>query len=178
MTQSGRLWMRQLDQVESTAIPGTEAHIVPSSRPMDCGSASARAPNYGRFPCKGALRWCSADAPNLRGASWGTDGKIIVALDRVGGLSRVPENGGKAGTRDQYRRSERKNLSPLSAGPSERGGLFTAGNGTDPNGNLIMAQSLEAGQKRILWERPGTRGRYLASGHLVFVYQNTLYAAP
>jgi len=117
------------------------------------------------------------DAPNLRGASWGPDGKIVAALDRVGGLTRVPENGGKpeplTHTDPQSEITSHRFPQVLPDGAV----LFTAGNGTNPNANLIMAQSLKTGQKKILW-KGGTRARCLPGGYLVFVYQNTLYAAP
>ena len=41
------------------------------------------------------------DAPFDYGASWGEDGTIVAALNRLSGLSRVPAAGGTAAAVDQ-----------------------------------------------------------------------------
>ena len=177
LNQNGRLWMRQLDQAQSAAVPGTEDAFDPFFSPDGLWIGFAKSARLWKVSVQGGSPVELCDAPNLRGASWGPDGKIIAALDRVGGLSSVSENGGKpeplTHTDPQSEKTSHRAPQVLPDGTV----LFTAGNGTDPNGNLIIAQSLKTGQKKILW-KGGTYARYMPGGYLLFVYQNTLYAAP
>jgi serine/threonine-protein kinase len=47
--------------------------------------------------------------------------------------------------------------------------------GDTPDANSIVVQSLTSGERKTIW-KGGTHGRYLPTGHLVFVSQNTLFA--
>ena len=178
MNQGGKLWMRQLDQTQSTALPGTEGAYSAFFSPDGLWIGFGKGATLWKVSLQGGAPVALCDAPNLRGASWGPDGKIVVALDRVGGLSRVSESGGRPEplTRIDPQSEKTSHRLPQVLGDGSAI-VFTAGNGTYPNGNVIMAQSLKTGQTKILW-KGGTHARYLPGGHLVFVHQNTLYAAP
>jgi Tol biopolymer transport system component len=115
---------------------------------------------------------------NPRGLSWDADGSIVVAADRVGGLSRCPANGGALVPLTTPESGETSHRFPQVL-PTAKAVLFTLapGRGDTPDTNSIVMQRLDTGERKTLW-KGGTFGRYLPSGHLVFVSQNTLFAAP
>ena len=138
-------------------------------RPLDQLQANALSGTEGA-----AVTLC--DAPNGRGGSWGEDGTIVLAPEIYSGLSRVSSAGGT-----------REAVSTLDKGKGETthrwpqvlpGGkavLFTVGIGsTDGN---IEVQSLETGERKTL-QLGGFYGRYLPTGHLVYMSEATLFAAP
>jgi len=176
--QAGKLWLRPLNQSQSTAIAGTANANFPFFSSDSQWIGFSRNAKLWKVSVQGGAPVEICDAPEFRGASWGSDGYIIAALNRVGGLMRVPENGGTpepwTQTDPQSQATSHRFPQVL---PNGAGVLFTAGVGFDPNSNQILAQSSTTSQPKLLW-KGGTRGRYLPSGHLVFVNQNTLYAAP
>ena len=119
------------------------------------------------------------NAPNGRGGSWGEDGNIVAALNVIGGLSRVPSSGGvpEPLTRLSGDAQENSHRWPQIL----RGGkavLFTAGHGGGIlTGSHIEVQSLDSG-RRVTLHHGGLFGRYLPTGHLAFVENGILLAAP
>jgi serine/threonine-protein kinase len=119
-----------------------------------------------------------ASAPNGRGGSWGEDGYIIFVPGPGTGLSRISENGG----------APELITNPASTGHFThrwpqvlRGGasvLFTASdNGIDFEAADLEVVSIKDRQIKKVWQG-GYFGRYLPTGHLVFVHEGTLLAAP
>jgi hypothetical protein len=175
--QTGKLWLRQLDQPQSIALAGTAGASYPFFSPDGLWIGFARATKLWKVSVQGGAPVAICDAPEFRGADWGPDGYIVAALNRVGGLMRVPENGG---TPEPFTHADPQGDATShrfpQVLPNRAGVLFTGGVGFDPNSNQIYAQAPK-GQPKLLW-KGGTRGRYLPTGHLVFVNQSTLYAAP
>jgi len=121
------------------------------------------------------------DAPDARGANWETDSSIIVALNRVGGLSRVPAGGGtpQPVTKLQAGTLTHRWPQPLPGGASV---LFTLSSSSIAFEDAsIAAVSLRTGEIKILVSG-GYFGRYLptgdATGHLVYVHEGVLFAVP
>ncbi len=150
LAQSGRLWTRQLDQAQSTAVTGTEGADDPFLSPDGQWIGFTRGGELWKVSVQGGAPVALCDAPGSRGASWGPDGHIVAALDRVGGLSRVPENGGTPEllTHIDPKVDATSHRFPQVL-PDGAGVLFTAGNGVDPNRNLIMARVVKTGQTRL-----------------------------
>jgi serine/threonine-protein kinase len=120
------------------------------------------------------------NAPDARGASWGEDGNISVALNTNSPLSRVPTNGGtpKPVTKLQGAVTHRW-PQPL---PGSEAVLFTLSpNVTGFEDASIAALSLKTGEIKVL-VRSGYFGRYLptggSTGHLVYVHEGVLFAVP
>ena len=120
------------------------------------------------------------DAPNPYGANWGEDGNVIVALNTVGALSRVPAEGGtpQAVTSLQGALTHRW-PQPLPGGEAV---LFTLSSSVVAfEDATIAAASLKTGEIKIL-VRGGYFGRYLptgdATGHLVYVHEGVLFGVP
>ena len=117
------------------------------------------------------------DAPVVRGGTWGEDGTILFASRTS--LLRVSSGAGKSAP-----------LTPLAGGevsqrwpqllPGGQSVLYTAGTGTTAAGyndaNLVV-QALPAGTRKVV-QRGGYHGRYLPSGHLIYLHDGTLFAAP
>jgi eukaryotic-like serine/threonine-protein kinase len=111
------------------------------------------------------------DTPELLGGSWGDDDTMVAALTTTG-LWRIPTAGGKP-----------VRIEGLSEGalwpqvlPGSRAVLFSAG-------SLALRQRriavLSLADHRVKTLVPGgSYGRYLASGHLAYVDDGTLFAVP
>jgi len=122
------------------------------------------------------------DSTNGRGASWGEDGNIIVALGTTAGLSRVPEGGGtpqqvtKLGDNGQVTDRWPQVL------PGGNAVLFTSSYSTlaFEDGN-IQTLSLNTGERKTLL-RGGYFGRYLpangSTGYLLYIREGEVYAVP
>ena len=125
------------------------------------------------------IELCAAPASIARGADWADGGFIVAALDPAAGLVRIPEAGGRpvqVTAPDASRREESHSWPQVL--PGSRSVIFTSRvSGSEADAGTIEAVSLETGRRTTL-QREGDFGRYLASGHLVFVRRSTLYAAP
>jgi Tol biopolymer transport system component len=114
-----------------------------------------------------------------RGASWGDDGNIVAAFNGgYSGLVRVPSGGGAPVplTRLSKEKGETAHAWPQVL-PNSQAVLFTAyGAGVFDDGEIAIV-SLKTGERKTI-HRGGSFGRYLPSGHLVYLHQNTLWAAP
>ena len=108
------------------------------------------------------------------GASWGQDGNIVAALGSLNPLSRIPVAGGPGPPLTKLGPGETSHRWPQVL-PGGNAALFTASPSAAAMDNAsIEAISLKTGQVRIV-QRGGYYGRYLPSGHLVFVHQGVLY---
>jgi serine/threonine-protein kinase len=176
-----QLHVRRLEQLQATPLSGTDGARDPFFSPDGQWIA---------FFADGKLKKVSVtgggaavtigDAPEGRGGTWSEDGTILftpAAMPGVG-LSRISAAGGPA--------EVLTTPDPAAEGDSHRwpqpllGGkavLFTAGNVGEFNDASIVVQTLPKGPLKVL-QRGGYFGRYLRSGHLVYVHDGTLFAAP
>lgn len=114
------------------------------------------------------------DASTGYGGSWGDDGNIIAALRGV--LWRIPSGGGTVHSVTELK-PERKDLAHWwpQVLPGAQAVLFTAvSTDIEPK---IEALSLRTGESKTV-VREAYYGRYVPSGHLLFMRAGTLYAAP
>ena len=120
-----------------------------------------------------------SDAPNSRGGAWGEDGTIVFAPDAGPDsiLWRVPASGGKAEPLASLGEGEHSQQWPqvLAGGKAV---LYTAppGPGADNDANLVV-QPLPSGSLKVVY-RGGYHGRYLPTGHLLYLRDGTLFAVP
>lgn len=176
-----RLYSRLLDQPEATPLTGTEGAQYGFFAPDGQWVGFLAGGKLKKIPVQGGptVDLCDITPLHVRGGSWGDDGNIIAALAAAGGLSQLPSIGGipKAVTGLDKQRNEVTQRWPQVL-PGARSVLFTAhtSGGAYDDAN-IEAQSLTTGRRTVL-QRGGYYGRYLPSGHLVFVRHGTLFAAP
>jgi serine/threonine-protein kinase len=120
---------------------------------------------------------CDAPSP-IRGATWGDDDTIIAAFNQgSSGLVRIPSGGGAPVevTRLTGQKAETSHAWPQVL-PGGEAVLMTV-HGTAFDDVEVAVVSLKSGERRTL-HRGGYCGRYLPSGHLVYLQQDTLWAAP
>jgi serine/threonine-protein kinase len=170
---------RPLDQPKAVLLAGTEGAYDPFFSPDGEWIGFFAGGRMKKIPAQGGSVVILCEGPSARGASWGVDGSIIVTLTTSGGgLSRVPSTGGtpealtKPGEKGETTHRWPQVL------PGGQAVIFT-GNSVlaGYEDASIEALSLRTGQWKVV-QRGGYFGRYLPSGHLVYMHQGTLFAVP
>jgi Tol biopolymer transport system component/tRNA A-37 threonylcarbamoyl transferase component Bud32 len=171
-----RLATRALSQIDTKSVAGTEG-----ARPDSFLSPDGE---WIGFFAEGKLKKISVqggapvilcDAPNPRGGSWGDDNNIIFAPNIRGGLFRVSSNGGKPQALTELKGSEVTHRWPQVL-PGASALLFTAsGTGANYDNATLEIQFLASGERKTV-HKGGTYGRYVPSGHLVYLHQGSLFA--
>ena len=171
-----RLYYRALDRLESTALPGSagaSSHFF-SSDGRSIGYFADGA--LKRMPIAGGAPITLAQASNPRGGTWGPDDTIVYAPDISTGLWRVSASGAGSPTEvTTLQAGERTHRWP-SFLPGGRTVLFGCQlNSGSYDDGTIEALRLDTRERKVL-VRGGTFPRYVASGHLVYMRQDTLFA--
>jgi serine/threonine-protein kinase len=175
-----RLHTRRLDQAQATELPGSEGAYAPFFSPDSRWVAFFVGGKLKKVSVTGGSAIVLCSAPLGMGGSWGEDGTIIAALNQAGGLFRIPADGGAPAPLTELDR-EHGDLTHRWPQILPRGKmvLFTA-NKTPFSGfddASIEVMSLGDHHKKMLM-RGGTYGRYLPSGHLLYINRGTLFAVP
>jgi serine/threonine-protein kinase len=110
------------------------------------------------------------------GGSWGEDGNIVATFSASGGLWRIPSGGGPATSICELAPGEVAFRWPQIL-PGGKAVLFTAFHSFTSGSGSIEVITL-ADRRRKTLQRSGTFGRFIPSGHLVYVQNGTLFAAP
>ena len=176
-----QLYVRTVDRLEATPLPGTQGGSIPFISPDGrwvgfwSSGALKKIPIDGSGP---AAMICETTLPY--GASWGVDDTIIFARGRDG-LWRVPAAGGTAQAviRPDRSKGELRFLSPQIL-PGDGAILFTVIHAPFPtweDDTEIVVQVPATGERKVL-VHGGADGRYLPSGHLLYLRKGTLMAVP
>ena len=173
----GRLFTRRLDQPVATPLPDTEAAFGPFFSPDGRWVAFFSQGKLKKISVDGGAAIGLCDAISGRGGSWADDGTIIAALGSLIGLSRVSESGGPPTPVTELANGEITHRWPQVL-PGSKAVLFTA----NAAGAAYDRASIEvvslSDRKRKTVHTGGTFGRYLPSGHLVYINRGTLFAVP
>jgi len=174
-----QLYMRTMDALESNPISGTDEEAEgPFFSPDGQWIAyfSITDSQLKKIALSGGAPvtiWDTPDNENF-GARWGEDDMIVFG--RPEGILRVSANGGTPVLIVEAEAGEQV------YGPQVLPGgewvLFTATTAAGPtrwDEALIVVQSLESGERKVLWEG-GSDARYLPTGHLVYALERVLYA--
>ncbi len=174
----GRLFTRQLDQPKTTELAGTEGAFEPFFSPDGQWVAFFAQAKLKKVSVEGGAPISVSEAGGFaRGGSWGEDGNIIFALSVTSALSRVPSSGGTPTPLTELAQGEVTHRWPQVL-PGSKAVLFTAASSANGSGTAnIEVMSLGNHHRKTL-QRGGTFGRYLPSGHLVYVNSGTLFAVP
>jgi serine/threonine protein kinase len=168
------IWLRPLDALTAHPIAGTEEASYPFWSPDSRFIAFFAQGKLKKVDASGGppVTLCSVQAG--RGGSWNKDG-IIIYGERSGGVHRVPAAGGEPTqiTFLDSTRAETTHRWPQFL-PDGDHFLFYAriNQGSDENG--IWIASLEETDKELLLR--GQSNAIYASGHLLFLRENTLMA--
>jgi serine/threonine-protein kinase len=175
-----QLYYRRLDQLEGTAIPGTEDSCCAAMSPTGDWVAFGTVPNniwkvslHGGAPISVGTAWY------LGGLSFGPDGSIYSAESRAG-LFRIPANGGqkqRIGVPDPAKH-ERSWAMPMAL-PDGKSVLVMSFREPVGTGGTILAKVNIADGKVTELEGGGTNPIGFAGGFLVFGRSDgTLGVAP
>ena len=167
-----QLYVRAIDQLEGTVLPGTEGATHPFFSP-DGDWIGFGIRNFVRKASVvgGPTVTLSAAANGFRGASWVDDDTIVFAT--IEGLFRVPAAGGEATPLVlSVGESARPHFWPEVL-PGGRAVLFNSASG---DGMVIFLLDLETFEERSLI--PGVAPRYSPTGHIVYALDGTLLAVP
>jgi serine/threonine protein kinase/Tol biopolymer transport system component len=169
-----QLYIRRLDQLQATPLSGTDGAFNPFFSPDGRWIAFFDG-RLKKIAVTGGAAVVLCDG-GLSGM-WGEDGTIVFSPRSIGPLWRVSSDGGTP-----------EALTTLAAGELTQrwpqllpGGKAVLYIGSDTplsagTKNLIV-QPLPNGPSKILQKR-ATYGRYLPTGHLVYVHDGTLFAVP
>jgi Protein kinase domain/WD40-like Beta Propeller Repeat len=126
-----------------------------------------------RVSVEGGAPVTVCEAPNDRGASWTDDDTIVLAPHIFGGLVRVRAAGGVPEPLTSLAEGEASHAWPqVIAG--RQAVLFTGGAADAPN---VQIMSLSTRETKVVIPT-GYCGRYVPSGHVIYVHRNTLFAVP
>ncbi len=173
-----RLYVRRLDQLSATPLAGTDNAVGSFFSPDNQWLGFFAAGKLKKVAVTGGAPVTLADAPSARGGSWAEDGTIVFTPNRGGGgLWRVPAAGGTAERLTTPAPGEVTHRWPQVL-PGGRAVLYTVtAVPVDFTNAWLAVQPLPTGTPRIV-QRGGSYGRYLPSGHLTWVHDGTLFAAP
>jgi serine/threonine-protein kinase len=172
-----RLGIRRLDQSQLTPLAGTEGAAGPFFSPNGQWIAFSVPGQLKKISAQGGAPVTLCNVFSV-GGSWGDDGTIIAVLGVGAGLSRVPEAGGTPAPLTEIKLGEALAHRWPQVLPGSQAVLFTVyGITRDPDDSDIDVISLKSGERKTV-HHGGFFARYLPSGHLVFIHQNTLFAAP
>ena len=172
-----QLYLRPLAQADATAIRGTDSGQAPffssDGRWIAFWQRSAlrKVPVSGRAPVTVVETLLS-----LWGARWERDDTILLGQG-PGGIVRVSGAGGTPETLVTVEDGEEA-AGPMML-PGDEWVLFTLrpSGASSWDDAQILAQSLETGERRVLIPG-GQAARYVATGHLVYALEGTVFAVP
>jgi serine/threonine-protein kinase len=175
---SPQLYVRRLDQLDAVALPGTDNAESPFFSPDGEWLAFFASGKLKKIAATGGAVVTLCDAPAGRGGAWGEDGTIVFSpgVSLATRLWRVASTGGTPVP-----------LTPESDTPQARwpqilpdgkSVLFTSSRtAADFSDADLVLQSLSGDGVKIV-QRGGFYGRYVFSGHLLYVHDGKLWAVP
>jgi Tol biopolymer transport system component/predicted Ser/Thr protein kinase len=171
---------RLLSETKPTLLSGTENGGDPFFSPDGKWIGFFANGKMKKISVQGGAPVVLCDAPYARGAYWGVDENIIVALDTQRVLSRVSAEGGTLHLVTKRQGSISQRWPQLL--PGSEAVLFTlSASAVAFEDASIAAVSLKTGESKVL-VRGGYFGRYLPSGdsmgHLVYVHDGVLFGVP
>ena len=185
-TANQRLYLRTMEQIEATPIRGTEgapgaAGRGPFFSPDDRWIGFWQDGRLKKVSITGGAPLVLCAAENPWGANWTNDNTILYTQSEQGagqgaaGIWRVSSGGG---TPEHFVKVE---AGEVAQGPQLLPGgraiLFTLARRTDWDTAQIVVQSLDTGRRLVVVEH-GADAQYVATGHLVYALDGTLFAVP
>ena len=169
-----QLAVRRLDQPKAAVLAGTDGAEAPFFSPDGKYVGFFADGKLKKIDADGGAPVTLCDAPSQREGSWGEDDNIVFAAVNDGGLWRVPASGGapqEVTKVEQQREYSHRYPQVL---PGAAAVLFTNSPSDAAGEGSIEVQSLKTGERKTLVQ-PGGYGRYLPSGHLVYLHRGALF---
>jgi Tol biopolymer transport system component len=174
------LFTRRLDQPKAIELAGTDGAYLPFFSPDGHWIGFFAPGKLKKISVDGGEATALCDAPTGRGASWGEDGNIVLTPDVQTRLLRIPAAGGGVPLPlTEFSHGEISHRWPqvLPGGKAVLFTALTAANFAAFDEASIEVVSLADGHRTKL-HQGGSYGRYLASGHLLYVRNGTAFAVP
>ncbi len=169
-----QLFVRKLDQLLAAPFAGTESATSPFFSPDGQWIAFFARGKLKKIPVTGgtAVNLCDGGGG---GGTWADDDTIIFATGSPNTLMRVSAAGGTPATFATFSEGAVTARWPQAL-PGGKNVLYTEHSSTTDFGsaNLVVAP-LSSGTPKII-VRGGYFGRYVPSGHLIYMHQGTLFA--
>jgi len=174
-----QLYLRQMNQLKATPLPGTEGAEHPFFSPDGRWVGFFAHGKLKKVLLEGGtpLTICKGGAQPW-GATWGPNGYIIFGVVNSG-LLRVSDSGGEpmAITTPDTKKDEIGHRWPEML-PGGKAVLFTIYPVEGLESARIAVFSLETGEQRILLDEVGYDARYASTGHIVYAREGILMAVP
>jgi serine/threonine-protein kinase len=173
-----QIYLRRLNQMDAAAIPGTEGGISPFLSPDGRWVGFWAGGKLIKTSVERGVPAVLCDVTSLFGASWGIDNNIIFSPRDDAGLFRVSADGGKpeAVTVPDKAKEEFSHRLPHCL-PDGKGVLFTITREPWDDQPRVAVLDLQTRKWQVLIEDAGDAS-YLPTGHIIFLRQGSLMAAP
>ena len=177
--QKRRIYVRSLNQLQATALSGTQNAHNPFFSPDGQWIGFFADGKLKKISVQGGAAVTLCDAADDRGGSWGEDGTIVFTKNSSAPLSKVSSAGGAPQplTTLDNQAGEITQRWPQVL-PGGKAVLFTSNTRqSNYEDSDIVVYSMVSGQRKTL-QHSGTYARYLPSGHVVYMHEGTLFAVP
>ncbi len=177
-----RLFVRSLDELEPVPLALDEVRSNGPYHPFvspDGAWIGYALPNELRkVQASGGAPLTVCKVARSRGATWLPDDTIVFTPDPASALFRVPAAGGEPQplTTLDEKRGETTHRWPQGL-PDGKHVLFTSNLQGSFDQAILEVVGLDGGERKVVY-RGGTYGRYVPTGHLVFINRGTLFAIP
>ncbi|HTI42859.1 MAG TPA: protein kinase [Vicinamibacterales bacterium] len=174
-----QLYVRRLDQLQAMQLAGTDGARNPFFSPDGQWLAYFAGGKLKKTAVSGGATVTLCDAPNGRGGTWTDDGMIVFSPNNTPNvtLMRVPAAGGKPESLFRLAEGELTQRWPQVL-PGGKAILYSsAASLTEWEEADLVIQPLAGGARKVVVPG-GYYGRYLSSGHLIYVHAGTMFAAP
>ncbi len=179
--EGGEIKLRSLDRFEPTTIASGGAGVAPYQpffSPHGDWMGYVTPGELKKVSTAGGapITLCKVDLS--RGATWGIDETIVYSPSPRSGLMRMSSAGGEAQALTTLEEGEISHRWPqwMADGKSV---LFTTL--TEEAGNFEAASlevvTVATGERKVV-HRGGYHGRYVATGHILYIHEDTLFALP
>jgi len=178
--QKRRIYVRSLDQLQATALSGTENARDHFFSPTGQWIGFFADGKLKKISVRGGPVTTLCDSADDMGGSWGDDDMIVFAKDGSSALSIISSAGGTPqpllaldGQANEVTQRWPQVL------PGSQAVLFTSNrmNVAYFDNAESVVYSIASGRRKTV-QRGGFHARYLPSGHLAYVHEGTLFAAP
>jgi Tol biopolymer transport system component len=170
---SRQIYLRPMDSFDARAVAGTEGANAPFFSPDGQSLGFFAQGKLKRLSVSGGAVQTLGDSTVPGGASWGNRGSIVFGNAIGVPLRQVPDNGGVPRAPGPIQNGETVNLLPDFL-PDGETVIFGVGSIIAPR---IAAVSTRTGKRTDLVS-DAVDPKYATSGHLLFVHEGTLMAAP
>jgi eukaryotic-like serine/threonine-protein kinase len=174
------LWVRPLDSLQAQPLAGTEGAAFPFWSPDSRFMGFFAGGKLKKIEAAGGPPLTLSDATTGRGGTWNREGVILFTPTVGSPVHRVSAAGGAATpvTALDTSKNEASHRWPFFL-PDGRHFLYVAGSSFTPMGsptNSILVGSLDSKESKFLFHTHANA--IFASGHILFLRQNTLMAQP